>query len=192
MFCGNCGKEIEDNSTFCPDCGNSLANNVGQVPASSINDKCKRIFISPNEQYIASLGNGYINSFLTTKDIKRCVAILSNKRVYLHGNMIDTSNGGIEKYNIEKIINVDDITGTGFIYASEKIWKLVLAVLTAPIIIPAILLIISYLKGRNTLFFIEYAGGCIKFDASIYGLAESQDFHKQLRRMQDMIKEQKK
>ena len=191
MFCGNCGKQIEDNSSTCPYCGEK---NIDEsMQRNAIRDgNCKKFFVSPDEQFIASLGNGYLNSFLTMKNIKRCVAVLTDKRVYLRGNMIDLNSGKIERLNIQKIINVDDITGTGFIYASEQIWKLVLAVLTAPVVIPAIALIISYLKGRNTLFFIEYAGGCVKFDASIYGIAEAQDFHKQIRRVQDSLKDKRK
>ena len=188
MFCGNCGKQIEDNSAFCPYCGDSIISNSIPQQETSAN-KYAKIFISPDEQYIASLGNSYLNSFLSSKAIKQCVALLSNKRVYLRGTMVDTNQGKIAKYNIEKIINLEDITGTGFIYAQEQIWKLIFALITVPLIIPAIILVISYLINRNTMFFIEYAGGSIRFDASIYGIAESQDFHKQIRRMQDKCKE---
>lgn len=31
MFCSKCGKEINDNSTFCPSCGNQLVYNGGQL-----------------------------------------------------------------------------------------------------------------------------------------------------------------
>ena len=105
--------------------------------------------------------------------------------------MIDINNGSIERFNMQKTIDLEDITGTGFVYASPQIWKLVLAVLTLFTIIIPILLVVSYFKNRDTLFFIEYAGGCIKFDASIYGLAESQDFEKQIRRAKNKIKDMK-
>lgn len=134
------------------------------------------------------LGNSYLNSFLTGKKINRCIALLSDKRIYLRGNMLDVNIGKLERFNMQKTIDLEDITGTGFLFASSQLWKLILAIITAPTIIPAILLIVSYIKGRNTLFFIEYAGGCIKFNASIYGLAESQDFEKQIRRAKNKIK----
>lgn len=204
MFCGNCGKQIEDNSVICPYCGNN--SNSESIPQqnTSINQYSK-IFISPDEQYIASLGNNYINSFLSSKAIKQCNALLSDKRIYLQGTMIEANGGKVGKYNVEKVINLEDITGTGFIYAQEQLWKFILALITIPLIffannynanwldIPlialAICLVVSYLINRNTMFFIEYAGGSIRFDASIYGIAESQDFHKQIRRMQDKRKE---
>lgn len=125
--------------------------------------------------------------------------------------MIDINAGKLQRYNMQKTIDLEDITGTGFVYVSSKLWKLILAGCLAafelltlgswynPIanvirlvdLIAVILLIVSYCKNRNTLFFIEYAGGCIKFDASIYGLAESQDFEKQIRRAKNKVKENK-
>lgn len=185
MFCEMCGKAIEDNSDFCSYCGAMVEKEVINGKA----DKYARIFVEPNEICVGSLGNSYLSSFLTTQKINRCVSILSDKRLYLRGNMIDINSGSIERFNTQKTIDLEDITGTGFIYASPQIWKLILAILTAPLIIPALLLIVSYIKNRDTLFFVEYAGGCIKFDVSIYGLAESQDFEKQIRRAKNKLKE---
>ncbi|MCM1542542.1 MAG: zinc ribbon domain-containing protein [Blautia sp.] len=202
MFCGNCGKQIEDSSNVCPYCGAVVKKEI----LAGNDNKYAKIFVEPDENYIGSLGDGYINSYLTGKSIKRCIAFLSDKRVYLRGNMIDTNNGKFQRFNMQKTIDLEDITGTGFLYYNP-LWKLILAIVLflfalfigipsaryippLPVlpIIPAILLIVSYLKGRITLFSIEYAGGCIKFDASIYGLAESQDFEKQIRRAKNNVK----
>ena len=30
MYCGNCGKEIENDATFCPVCGSPIAENGGK------------------------------------------------------------------------------------------------------------------------------------------------------------------
>ena len=185
MFCGKCGKSIEENSTFCPHCGTVIQS----TDSLDANSKYSKIFIEPDEIYIGSLGNNYLNSFLTNNELRSCIALLSDKRIYLRGNMVDMSVGQIERYNIQKTIDLDDITGTGFIFASPQIWKLIVAIITAPTIIVPLLLVISFLKARNTQFFIEYAGGYIRFDASIYGLAESQDFEKQIRRAKNKLKE---
>jgi hypothetical protein len=152
-------------------------------------NKYEKVFVEPDENYIASLGDGYLNSFLTSRKIKRCVALLSDKRVYLRGNMLDINSAKIARINMQKTLDLEDITGTGFIYESPQIWKLIVAVLTCFTIIVPILLVYSYIKSRHTFFFIEYAGGCIKFDASIYGLAEAQDFEKQIRRAKNKVKE---
>jgi hypothetical protein len=176
-----------------------------------IGNKYEKVFVEPDENYIGSLGDGYLNSFLTAREIKRCVALLSDKRVYLRGNMLDINSGKIARINMQKTLDLEDITGTGFIFESPQIWKLIVAALCAcatvlcviagigwddvwfsgviPCVIAVALPIISYIKSRHTLFFIEYAGGCIKFDASIYGLAESQDFEKQIRRAKNKVKE---
>ena len=192
MFCGNCGKQIDDSCNVCPYCGTRIKQDtrIEKDVVKEKDDIYKVIFVEPDENYLGSLGNGYLNSFLTNKKIKRCIALLSDKRVYLRGNMVDINSGKIERFNMQKTIDLEDITGTGFVYSSPQVWKLVLAILTIPVIIPPILLLVSYLKSRNTLFFIEYAGGCIKFDASIYGLAESQDFERQIRRAKNHVKEE--
>lgn len=192
MFCGNCGKQIDDSCNVCPYCGTRIKQDtrIEKDVVKEKDDIYKVIFVEPDENYLGSLGNGYLNSFLTNKKIKRCIALLSDKRIYLRGNMVDINSGKIERFNMQKTIDLEDITGTGFVYSSPQVWKLVLAILTTWAIIPAILLLVSYLKGRNTLFFIEYAGGCIKFDASIYGLAESQDFERQIRRAKNHVKEE--
>lgn len=192
MFCGNCGKQIDDSCNVCPYCGTRIKQDtrIEKDVVKEKDDIYKVIFVEQDENYLGSLGNGYLNSFLTNKKIKRCIALLSDKRIYLRGNMVDINSGKIERFNMQKTIDLEDITGTGFVYSSPQVWKLVLAILTIWAIIPAILLLVSYLKGRNTLFFIEYAGGCIKFDASIYGLAESQDFERQIRRAKNHVKEE--
>lgn len=230
-FCTNCGARLQDGSVFCKKCGEKIPNDVEiqnnytqkmyaqntynvatPTPAPNFNGgKYEKIFVEPDENYIASLGDGYLNSFLTTKKIKSCVSILSDKRVYLRGNMIDINNGKVSRTNIKKTVDLEDITGTGFVYSSFQIWKLVVAILFVCVaiacvfmgydieelfygcagacLIPIVGMIVSYIKSRKTYFFIEYAGGCIKFDASIYALAESQDFEKQIRRAKNKVKE---
>ena len=114
---------------------------------------------------------------------------------------MDDNNGSFSRERTEKIVNVEDITGTGFVYSEPGLWKLIIGILLTVtgivgilyilplvLLIPGLLLITSYLTDRGSTFFIEYAGGYIRFDASIYGIEESQDFHKQIRRIQDSLK----
>jgi len=115
MFCGNCGKQIEDTINVCPYCGVMVENEV----VVGNDSKYSKIFVEPDENYIGSLGNGYLNSFLTDKGINRCVAILSDKRIYLRGNMIDLNSGKIERFNMQKTIDLEDITGTGFVFCKS-------------------------------------------------------------------------
>lgn len=201
MLCGNCGKQIENTAEFCPHCGA-----VVEKETVTVNDSIyAKIFVEPDENYIGSLGNSYLNSFLSSSAIERCVAVLTDKRIYLRGNMIDVNNGKLGRVNRQQTVDLEDVTGTGFVYASPKIWKLILATIMLPVsfmftavfwkraalLLLSILFFVAYFKGRKTYFVIEYAGGCIKFDASIYGRAESQDFEKQIRRAKNKVKENK-
>ncbi len=190
MFCGNCGAEAADGARFCLRCGAVMAaeNNAQEELESTEFDKISSEFVEPDEQLVAKLGNGYFVNLMFHK-VKTCNALLSDKRLYLRGNVIDANGGKIERSNIKKTIDLEDITGTGFSYSSPEIWKLVVAFITIFTIIPPIILLVSYFKGRNTLFFVEYAGGAIKFDASIHGIAESEDFEKQIRRAKNKLKE---
>lgn len=208
MFCGNCGKQIEDTSNVCPHCGTMVDK---EIP---IGDESyyEKIFVEPDEKHIGSLGSGYLNSFLTGRGLKRCIVLLSDKRIYLSGNMIDINGGKLKRRNTQKTVDLEDITGTGFFYSSNKVWKLIVAVLSfiiglivaviagsegeseaaigilCGVIVFAAILILSYFYNRETLFAIEYAGGCIKFNISISALAESKDFEKQIRRAKNRVK----
>jgi len=39
MYCNNCGKEIENGTAFCPNCGNAIANEQQQQPITEDNGK---------------------------------------------------------------------------------------------------------------------------------------------------------
>lgn len=206
MFCTKCGKELQKGETVCSKCGNNIespGNDIKQMKEEDIKNSIsyEKMFIRPDEHYIASLGDNYLNSYLASKKIKCCIAILSSYRIYLYGTIMDDNNGSFSRERTEKIVNVEDITGTGFVYSEPGLWKLIIGILLTVtgivgilyilplvLLIPGLLLITSYLTDRGSTFFIEYAGGYIRFDASIYGIEESQDFHKQIRRIQDSLK----
>lgn len=47
--------------------------------------------------------------------------------------------------------------------------------------------VVLYLKSRKTLFEINYAGGKIAFNVSLYSKLEIEEFQKQLRRSKDLV-----
>lgn len=203
MNCGNCGKEISDGSEFCPYCGKKLSSTTNDSEIS-----ISEFFVEPDETLVSSLGDGYLRNFLTTGKLGKCEAILSDKRVYLRGNMLDSTGKGITRVNLRKTIDIEDITGTGFIYDSTGIWELAIAIpaailgiilflmprsssaflLGSTLLIASVTLLLHYFLSRKTFFFVEYAGGYVKFDISIYGLKESMDFEKQIRRAKNRLK----
>ena len=49
MFCSNCGKEITDDSSFCPSCGTKI------VKLAEITEMSKKANISPKSRLVATL-----------------------------------------------------------------------------------------------------------------------------------------
>lgn len=66
MFCRNCGKPIEGTESVCPFCGTA----VNKVTSEGNDINYNKIFVEPDENYIGSLGNKYLNSFLTRQEIE--------------------------------------------------------------------------------------------------------------------------
>ena len=73
-------------------------------------------FVSQDEQYISSLGNGYIMNFLAGGTLKRGFAVISNKRVYFRGSCYSGQGKSLVKTDEERTVDIKDVTGSGFIY----------------------------------------------------------------------------
>lgn len=218
MFCTNCGKQLQDNSASCPYCGNNTISNSmpqqndfkkSQYDVWNSKQNLENTFIDPNEQLLGKFGNDYFVNLLYNKTGK-CHALLTDKRIYLKGTFYSESGKSILKTTEERTLDLEDVTGTGFIYGQlsiimilfslfSLIFALIIhcvdynsngAVLVVGLFI-AIPIAIYALKSRKTLFFIDYAGGRIKIDASLIGLSDVQDFHKQMRRAKDALKKEK-
>lgn len=231
MYCDNCGTKIEKKASFCTTCGKPVSEIGSQssaaravVPSPQQNEEVSymnpsdysNIFIDPEEQLLGTLGNGYLENILHRK-VKKCHALLTDKRIYFQGNFYTGSGKQLQQKKSEKIVDVEDITGTGFIYSKPLgILTMIIGVIIpwVPLVLQhitweatylfhgfdgvvigligdviAILgLIIRYLLNRNTFFEIEYAGGGIRFNARIIGLSAVKDFQKQIRRAKDAAK----
>lgn len=184
MFCGNCGKEIADNSTFCPFCGDSLVvDNSKQSQSVPVNKKYASIFVDLDEQVQGTLGNGFGVNILYG-NAKKVNAILTDKRLYLEGVLYSGNGSSLMKSTERRIVNVEDITATGLIYEKLSILMIILGIITLPIVIGIIFIAKAFLS-RTTFFFVEYAGGRIQFDAKIVGLSDVADFQKQICRAKD-------
>ena len=219
MVCDKCGTEVTKNGKFCPKCGAEVLKgkmkktDIPEVEGYKLKDKeieqLSQSFVSKDEKYIASLGNGYIMNFLTNKSVQKGFAFLSNKRVYFKGSCLSGTGKNLVKTNEERTVDVKNITGSGFVYQTDwskllKIIGIVVAIVGVlvwrlfgfgvligipSLIIASILEVLGYLLKRKTYFRIEYAGGCIAFDVSFYEKAEIDDFQKQLRRAKDLAEE---
>ena len=84
--------------------------------ADSDIDKFSQYFISREEKYISSLGNGYIMNFFAGGNLRRGFAVISNKRVYFRGSCFSGRGKSLVKTDEERTIDIKDVTGSGFIY----------------------------------------------------------------------------
>ena len=63
MFCNNCGKEVSDNLTFCPECGNQLSssaitNNSSQQQNSKKNKNLWEYFVGVFKDFYTFMISG--------------------------------------------------------------------------------------------------------------------------------------
>ena len=209
MFCDKCGAEVLDGAKFCDKCGATIEMRKVSEKTNVEKVDLKSAFIDPEEQLVEKIGNGYLTNLLYSK-VKDCNLLLTNKRVYLKGSFYDGGSKFSTMTREERIIDVEDITGTGFIYESipwlvlilDVLFTIVAGVVTIvygssadalialmiAVCLGGILLAVKIFMSRKILFFIDYAGGRIMIDAKLVGLEDVRDFHKQMRRVKDNIK----
>ena len=132
MVCDKCGTEVTKKNKYCPKCGeavNAKKKKSPEIKEYNLKDKeiqkLSESFISRDEKYIASLGNGYIMNFLTNKSTKKGFAFITNKRVYFKGSCLSGRGRALVKTNEERTVDVKNITGSGFIY--KRYWGIVIA-----------------------------------------------------------------
>ena len=219
MFCSTCGSEIPEGASFCEKCGESVENILlgansysqyteSQYDTSNNQQNLSNVFIEPDEHFLCNLGNGYLVNLLFHRT-KKCYALLTDKRVYLKGAFYHGRNQRLLfKTTEEQILDLEDITRTGFVYTQFSRIQLFIRIMlgVAAIVLAVIynedkemflifgiltigifLSVIRYIKSRRIWFYIDCAGGSIKIDAKLIGLSDVQDFHKQMRRAKDAI-----
>lgn len=174
--------------------------------------KLTKMFVSPEERIVSVLGNNTAETFFSTGTLGNGFAVLSNKRVYFRGRCFLRSGKRFSVRKEERVVDVPNITGTGFVY-SNPIWLLVLSIVFAitaiisltqilngsnawPVMLPALLIaggcFAFYRSKKRTLFEISFAGGGIAFDVSWFPTEEAQFFQKNLKLVGDSLKEQEK
>ena len=163
-------------------------------------------FCSPDEQQIATIGTGYVANFLSTGNVSRTGATLTNKRIYFSGKVYSLgAKGGISATEQQNIVNVRDVTGTGYIAykpLSLLIWGFVFIIAGASTLamwgedafifggtglIVSIFCIIAYFIGKKTLLSIEYAGGNIAFDTRWLAQHEGGNFIRDIHLAKDKL-----
>lgn len=216
----NNGGQQYSQGGVCPACGTQLINgvcprctNAQMMAAQNRNDaRFTRLFMSPNEKLVATLGNNYIQNYLHNGSVRNGFAVVSDKRAYFYGTSYTISYNGRGNPNANKmsrsqVVDLKDVTGSGFIrmvnigYAILA-WALViisifgimllydieegLAVIWGLAALSALLfLIYKYYDNKLSLISIQYAGGEVAFDIRWFSGQEINNFHQQLRLAKD-------
>ena len=165
-------------------------------------------FCSPEERQICTIGTGYIANYISGSGAKQAGATLTNKRVYFSGTVYArNSSGRFSIFSRRQIVNTRDITGTGYDFYRPIQWLLwaFMFIAFSPIAIFAIksedismavtvgLLVLSlvcfilYFALRQTLLFIEYAGGNIAFSVKMIQKHEQDDFIRNIHLAKDYL-----
>ena len=204
----------------CPACGTQLINgvcprctNAQMMAAQNRNDaRFTRLFMSPNEKLVATLGNNYIQNYLHNGSVRNGFAVVSDKRAYFYGTSYTISYNGRGNPNANKmsrsqVVDLKDVTGSGFI----RMVNIGYAVLAWALVIISIFLIMllydieeglavigglaalstllfsiyKYYDNKLSLISIQYAGGEIAFDIRWFSRQEINNFHQQLRLAKD-------
>ena len=145
MVCDKCGTEVTKNDKFCPKCGAKVIKkrnkkkDIPEVEKYTLKDKeiehLSQSFVSRDEKYIASLGNGYIMNYLTNKSMKKGFAFLTDKRVYFKGTCLSGKGKFLVRTDEERTVDVKNITGSGFVY--RRYWGILLTMIMSLIAVLA-------------------------------------------------------
>lgn len=222
MFCGMCGSQIEDGAKFCPSCGtstdgkkknrssgnqsvqhNQYESNSNEMMEYRVSDYAKKVFVEPDEELLATLGDGWVVNLLYHR-IQKCNALLTNKHLYLQGQVFQGGVVQASKTTTERVLDIRYITGTFFEYGQSimlliaSVIVFILAIIIGIVsgseiiaivlFIPAIMFLVSYFLSRKAYFRIEFGYGftqAISIDASILGISHVKDFERQVIRAKD-------
>lgn len=241
ILCPECKSPCSENDEFCGECGCPLKENEAdnsyvsvkemygddrnaavtsksyanaqESVNSKVDKRAKNLFVDNDETSIATLGSGYLQNIVTKGGLSSIKAVLTQKRVYLSGKCFERTGKVWSKRKISRIIEVDDITGTGFEYVANialiaiAIFILIASVIATIIGIAvmeeegllfllcaalSIPFFIIYTIKRKTIFQIEYAGGKIGFDVKWLSANDSVYFQRQIHLIKERRKNEKK
>lgn len=218
--CSICGEENPEGTRYCQSCGNPISKvSLPQASAAASYSRYKQQsndtdsiyrskFVDGDEQMICTLGNGYLENIVANSFLARNTAILTQKRVYFSGHCYFKDGNRWKSSHESKILDIEDVTGTGFTYISFFFYLVMaytvilgsivmgifwmtgafggvkdvgggLTVMLAGIVL-SIPFLIMYIKHRISVFQIDYAGGQIGFEVKMFGQSESINFQRQI------------
>ncbi len=105
----------------------------------------REILIDPHENITAIIGNSYAQTFLSTGQIGKGFAVLSDRRVYFKGKCLYKTGKKYSTRMEERVVDLNDVTGSGFI-KFNPIYLLVMGIIMTVITLG---LLIASFTGLN-------------------------------------------
>ncbi len=231
QFCDKCGNKVGRKTDFA-DNAKAVASDMGDMLQSGMSimkeqaenyqtkrkeelerekiNKVEDVFVDSSEKMVAVLGGGYLNNFIHGNGLRKGFGILSNKRFYFRGKCYHKVNSHYTKSNEERVVDLQDITSSGFVFSKNiilKIWAIVASLFDVFCLFGGItageydsdmwatlffiglaavvVLWLIYFITKKCIYDISFAGGSIAVRASKYGIKETRKFDKMLRKEKD-------
>ncbi len=174
------------------------------------------VFVDRNEELKVVLGDSYLKNYIQTGRLEKSFAILTDRRVYMKGKCYEKKGlFGLRSTNIDKVIDVQDITGTEyrsrrlpllkpisfvisilslyFLFActvasiSTQWEEMIGNVITALVFVITLICWGVFLFVRNSYEFLDisFAGGQIAYDCNLVTRVEVEEFQRQMRLAKD-------
>lgn len=167
MNCQNCGTQIPEGESVCPSCGTSQESRKHkgrQKKEEQLIKDVSDIFVSPNEHQIAiKAGDGLI----TTGQRDKGYSILTDSRFYHGRKYFRVQNWMLFRSYEESIVELQDITASGFVSQSNLV-LLTLAILLT--LIEALLLIIGVIAARAGIVTVNIDETTLTFNSWLFTL----------------------
>ena len=206
MKCQKCGNEIV--GIFCEKCNEPVTEE-----GAKLQQKVKASFVDENEKLISILGTNTAKTFFSTGLLGNGFATLSNKRMYFKGQCYFRSGKHFIKKTEERIVDLKDITGTGFVHKQSIVVTFLYFIVTLfgiSFVVPGIfwliyiiskktwahtaahiinpfsgLLYLMYKSLNYNLFEVAYASGSIAFDLAWITREDCENFQRALQKLKD-------
>jgi len=205
--CPNCAAENRSGAKFCERCGadlrdvpeapGSMPENAGPAARQAADADLRQQLVNPGETIRASIGNNYMQSFLSSGGMARGAAILTEQRLYYFGKSYSGTGKDMVSATEEAVIPIESITLSRFIHHRDTgalifgILLALLGVLTiafaagAPLLVAGCISLVMYFVNRSTIFEVCFAGGKFCFNMKWYPMTDMQDFQRQIHLLKD-------
>ena len=120
--CPECGIELKEGATFCGKCGATINSEKVEAPIQpQMNQVAAEnpVFVESDEKTVSSIGNGVLKNLVTGGGLSSLNATLTDKRIYVSGKCLEHSGIGWRYSKVSRIIEVDEVSGTGFVYITK-------------------------------------------------------------------------